>query len=118
MFKNPPIASPINLIDLAFNLRDEIQGKEHQKNIKIQEKEEKKNIREKIKEIEKVNKNWMKMKKYESRRISWLNIDDISTQNKNILKELRRIFIKYGHKIEKNYKDKINNLFDILEKNI
>ena len=47
-----------------------------------------------------------------------LNIDDISTQNKNILKELRRIFIKYGHKIEKNDKDKMNNLFDILEKNL
>ena len=169
LFKYPPIESPINLIDLAFNLRDEIQGKEHQENIKIQEKEkEKKKIREKIKEIEKVNQNLIKMKnmnqeesldyfaekkrKYytpkleQSNQIKFsneiinninnsiqkeenkeiqneknkniLNIDDISTQNKNILKELRRIFIKYGHKIEKKDKDKMNNLFDILEKNI
>ena len=90
-------------------IKDE--GKKISKEIKP---EIKKSITQEIKEdgINKNNNNQVKKSN------SNINMDEISLQNKNILKELRRIYIKYSNKIEKSDKEKMNGLFDILEKNI
>ena len=87
------------------------EGKQISKEIKP---EIKKSVTQEIKEddINKNNNNQMKKSN------SMINTDEISLQNKNILKELRRRYNKYNHKIEKSDKEKMNGLFDILEKNI
>ena len=35
-----------------------------------------------------------------------------------MLKELRRMFIKYNNKMDKSDRQKVNTLFDTIEKNI
>ena len=88
--------------------------KDEEKKTKEIKQEIKKSITQEIKEDE-INKNNNNQIKKSN---SMINMDEISIQNKNILKELRRIYIKYSNKIEKADKEKMNGLFDLLEKNI
>ena len=47
-----------------------------------------------------------------------VKIEELTIQTKYMLKELRRMFIKYNSKMDKNDRQKVSNLFDTLEKNI
>ena len=47
-----------------------------------------------------------------------IKIEELTLQNKYMLKELRRMFIKYNNKMDKSDRQKVNTLFDTIEKNI
>ena len=149
LFKYPPIESPVPLIDLAINIRNEIKVKDFEEGERNKEKEKKHDIiREKVKEIEKINLDLIKKKNMNpvdsldylaekklmysgipvksnnanNNKVKINNnvtkIEELSIQNKNVLKDLRRMFIKYNGKMDKNDREKVNNLFDTLEKNL
>ena len=149
LFKYPPIESPVPLISLAVNIRNEIKIKEFEEEEKKKE-QEKKNGKMKIKiqEIDKINQDLMKEKNmnpidsldYLAEKKSMytgvkfenninknenitnnnprVKIEELTIQTKYMLKELRRMFIKYNSKMDKNDRQKVSNLFDTLEKNI
>ena len=149
LFKYPPIESPVPLISLAVNIRNEIKIKEFEEEEKKKE-QEKKNGKMKIKiqEIDKINQDLMKKKNmnpidsldYLAEKKSMytgakfenninknenitnnnprVKIEELTIQTKYMLKELRRMFIKYNSKMDKNDRQKVSNLFDTLEKNI
>ena len=151
LFKYPPIESPVPLISLAVNIRNEIKVKEFEEEEKKKE-QEKKNEKMKIKiqEIDKINQDLMKKKnmnpidsldylaekksKYSGVSVEnnlnknerniindgnpRIKIEELSLQNKYMLKELRRMFIKYNNKMDKSDRQKVNTLFDTIEKNI
>ena len=151
LFKYPPIESPVPLISLAINIRNEIKVKEFEEEEKKKEQEKKKEkMKIKIQEIDKINQDLIKKKnmnpidsldylaekksKYSGVSVEnnlnknerniindgnpRIKIEELSLQNKYMLKELRRMFIKYNNKMDKSDRQKVNTLFDTIEKNI
>ena len=149
LFKYPPIESPVPLISLAVNIRNEIKIKEFEEEEKKKEQEKKnEKIKIKIQEIDKINQDLMKKKNmnpidsldYLAEKKSMytgvkfenninknenitnnnhrVKIEELTIQTKYMLKELRRMFIKYNSKMDKNDRQKVSNLFDNIEKNI
>ena len=151
LFKYPPIESPVPLISLAINIRNEIKVKEFEEEEKKKEQEKKKEkMKIKIQEIDKINQDLIKKKnmnpidsldylaekksKYSGVSVEnnlnknerniindgnpRIKIEELTLQNKYMLKELRRMFIKYNNKMDKSDRQKVNTLFDTIEKNI